>query len=108
MSTAYERGYRKIANTSDLQPEEATLFRSGGSVILLYPGEGTTLLAADVSGCIDESSASALNQVDGVAQCVGAAERQGLDWSSMLRDRALPVEVRGEEIWVCVDPCTTS
>ena len=106
MSTPYERGYRKITDLQTLDKGEPMLFRTGGSMVLLFREKREHVLAADATGCVVESEESRVDAIGQVAMCMGAAERQGVDWKPLLEQKSLPVEVVESEVWVCVDQCS--
>lgn len=108
MSSAYDKGYRKIATMPELPPNEPKLFRSGGAVILLVRG-ADDVRAADVTDCLESSAAqSSRDRLTAVAQCLGGTSLLNADWLELVNRKSLPVERRKEEVWVCVDQCTSA
>lgn len=86
MTTPYQRGFRKIAELSDLPQGEPRLYRTGGATILLL------------------RSRFGVRAVDAAA-CVTDDEPPG-DWSVALGSSPIPAEIHDGAVWVCVDLCT--
>lgn len=105
MNTLYDRGFRKITTLSALKADEALLFRTGGSMLVLHRDLSNTILAADATHCVTNTDDTPLEQLAAVIKCLGAADSQGIDWKSLLAKNSLQVEVNDSEIWVCVDTC---
>ena len=102
----WERGFRKIATTAELRLGEPMLFRSGGEILVVLRSK-SGVVAADATNCVDAAvSDSKQERLEKIGHCLGPATAAQVDWDAILEIRSLPVEVRGEEVWVCVDQCT--
>jgi nitrite reductase/ring-hydroxylating ferredoxin subunit len=104
MVSAYDRGFRKVTTLEDLVEEQPKLFRSGGETLILLKS-GNRLFAADATACIEESVASPEARLASVARAFQADRGGSRNWIAAIEARALPVELRDGEIWICVDPC---
>lgn len=102
MSSVYDRGFRKVTTSDALVEGEPTLFRTGGEILVLLKHAGTCY-AADVTRLIDESLPSPAARIASLARAFGAVDLPS--WIAAIDRRALPVEIRNGEIWICIDQC---
>jgi hypothetical protein len=104
VTDSYEKGFRKILAVDELT-NEPKLFRSGGAIILVIrTPDGVR--AADATGCIEESlDSSRHSRLDQVAHCLGGASAMKVDWHEIVDKKPLLVEIRENDVWVCVDQC---
>ncbi|HXI14079.1 MAG TPA: hypothetical protein VNM92_15755 [Thermoanaerobaculia bacterium] len=104
--TAYEAGFRKIAEISELVVGEPKIFRTGGAVILLML-KGTEVLATDATRCVPDTVTSPRERLLAIAECFTPGQVT-IDWNEVIKKQPLPVQVNGNEIWICIDLCTST
>lgn len=104
--TAYDAGFRKIAELDELSDGEPKIFRTGGAIILLVR-DGATVLATDATRCVSDTVAAPRERLRAIAECL-AEGVPDLDWKAITKQQPLPVKVNGNEVWICVDLCTST
>jgi hypothetical protein len=104
MIDVYELGYRKMGRVDDLPLEQPRVYRTGGAFILLLRSR-FGVRAADVTHCFGADENGAARTLGAVAECLGDDALETIDWQSALEEKALPLETREGDIWVCVDQC---
>jgi hypothetical protein len=103
----WDRGFRKIATTGELRLGEPMLFRSGGQILVILRST-SGVVAADATSCVDAALGETKKErLEKIAQCLGPATGGEVNWDSILEIRSLPVEVRSDDVWVCVDQCSS-
>lgn len=105
MLDVYEKGFRRMATVDELPIGQPRVYRSGGAFILLLRSR-FGVRAADVTRCISADAPTGRGEaLAAVAECLNDGDVAAIDWQAAIDEQTLPLEVRDDAVWVCVDEC---